>query len=285
MIKLKEKLSIGGTITNNDDCIGYGKNYIFTIDGATELTPVNVMQSYNSDAEWLSKKVSYYLNNNLENINLTIKAILEDAMIEIKKEYDDACSQKGLENINYPSVGICIFREYEEKIEVFRLGDVLGVIKKKNGDIILIQEKRLAELDEVAIKKQVSIAKEQNISVREAKHHINDILLKHRHLMNKTNGYFILEPKAEGIDKADYQIFEKNEIESISCMSDGFFCVVETYDCVSDYSTLHKILEEKGAEMLFNKMCKKQEEDKDFNKYPRFKMRDDASVVFANIQV
>lgn len=284
MIELKEKLCIGGISTKNEDCIGYSENYIYTIDGATGLNQVNIMENYNSDAEWLSRRVSEYLKENLENSKITIKAILEQAMIEIKKEFDDECIKKGLENIDYPSVGICIFRELEEKIEVFRLGDVLGVIKMKNGEITLIQEKRLVELDEKSIAKQIRIAKEQNISVRDARSQIDDILLKHRQMMNKPNGYFILEPNAEGIDNAEYRVFNKSEIESISCMSDGFFCVVDTYACVKNYSILHEELEQKGAKMIFDQMCNKQEEDKDFNEFPRFKMRDDSSVVFATIE-
>lgn len=280
---VRDTLCLGGTLEKNEDCVGYGDNYIFVVDGATGLIPVQVMEGFKSDAEWFAKSVFENLKRELIDCEKPIEQILQNAMIEIKEEFDKECRKKALVEIDYPSAGICIFRDLGDYIEGFRLGDVLGVVKKKDDEIVLIQEKRLVELDQIAIDEQVLIAKNQKITVKEARKHVNETLLKHRNMMNKPDGYFILEPTGAAIEKAEYMVINKEEIESVSCMSDGYFCVVDTYSVVSDYSKLHELFDSGKAKELFDQMCVKQEEDSEFEKYPRFKMRDDASAVFAKI--
>lgn len=277
------KLCIGSYLGKNEDCVGVSNKYIFVIDGATCLNEVRIFEEYSSDAQWFANKTSEYLKN-LDDETLSISQILNNAMIEIKKQFDYKCIEKGINIIDYPSAGICVFREIGEYIECFRLGDVLGIIEYNNRSIKLLQEKNLIKLDQIALKKQIEISKSKKITVKEAKIFINDILIKNRNLMNKSNGYFILEPKGEGIKYGETTRINKSDIKSLACMSDGYSCIVDTYKIVKDYIELIKLLNNGKYKELFKEMDKEQKNDKEYNKYPRFKMRDDSSIVFAKIK-
>ena len=67
-------------------------------------------------------------------------------------------------------------------------------------------------------------------------------------------------------------------------MSDGYFAALEVYKMMKNYSEFQDILINGGCAKVVKGMFIIQENDKDFNKYPRFKFRDDASAVVAKFQ-
>ena len=83
ILKLVDAVCLAGS-NKNEDSIGYGKDFIFVIDGATGLRGVNIM-GMRSDAEWFSRRLAeqlqIYLNNDTwsiqeRNILLYYKIIL-----------------------------------------------------------------------------------------------------------------------------------------------------------------------------------------------------------------
>lgn len=279
---ITNKLCIGSIEGKNEDAIGYGDNFIFVIDGATTLHKKG--NSDYSDASWLSNRLSVLLKEKLPNLNRNIDTILYDCLDILKKEFNNMYKNKLLSKVPSPSAGICIFREKNEVIEAFRLGDVLGIIEYNNNKIDLMQEKNLSKFDKIAIEKQIKIAKKKNISVKEARLYINKTLIKHRKLMNKKTGYYILDLSAKGIKYGEYKIYNKSEIKSISCMSDGFSCIVDTYKIINNYDNLQLFLKESEVLELYKKMKETILNDLDYNIYPRFKLIDDSSVICAVIK-
>ena len=68
-------------------------------------------------------------------------------------------------------------------------------------------------------------------------------------------------------------------------MSDGYFAAFETYKMMKSYAEFQDILINGGCHKVVKGMFGIQEKDKDFNKYPRFKFRDDASAVIAKFNL
>ena len=276
-----DAICIAGS-NKNEDRIGFGKDFIFVIDGATGLRGVNIMGE-RSDAEWFSKRLAEELTKNLANDSLDIKTILRKSISVIREEYIEAFKLCGVQP-DYPSAGIVIFRERHGYLESYRLGDCLGIVKYNSGKILLMKEENLTKLDKYAIECQVRMAKSNGISVREARPLINDILIKNRNKLNTPGGYWILDPSGAGIDHGEYKRFNLDLIDSISCSSDGFFAICETYKIAKNHSQFQEMLSLGYCGQMVKKMFMMQENDKDYNKYPRFKFRDDASVVIAEVQ-
>ena len=285
LLKLIDAVCIAGS-NKNEDSIGYGDDFIFVIDGATGLRGVNIM-GMRSDAEWFSKRLAEQLQKYLRFDSLSIQEILYRSLDLIRDEYLSVLMRHpDYPNIqpDYPSAGIVIFREREGYLESFRLGDCVGVVRYKSGKIALMKEENLVKLDKYAIDCQVKMAKMNGISVREARPLINDVLIKNRDKLNTPGGYWILEPQGVGIPYGEYKRFDLDKIESISCMSDGYFAALEVYKMMKNYSEFQDILINGGCAKVVKGMFTIQENDKDFNKYPRFKFRDDASAVVAKFQ-
>ncbi|MFI3260961.1 MAG: non-canonical purine NTP pyrophosphatase [bacterium] len=269
---------------NNEDIVGSGDNYIYCIDGATGLSKINIMDK-DSDAMWFVKKTASLLDTLLIDNNKSLSDILKQCMKDIESEILLRKEELFLDDYDYPSAGIAIARIVnKDNLEILRLGDVLVNIFDKNNNIVNMHDDKLPELDDYAINMQVQLAKENNISVREARNLINDILLVNRKKMNTEDGYFILDPSGNGIDKADIEEFNISNLDSISLMSDGYYCISDTYNIVDSFKSLHMEMRLNKLQSLYDKMHSIQEEDLDYNKYPRFKMRDDSSVIFASLR-
>lgn len=282
ILKLVDAVCIAGS-NKNEDRIGYGKDFIFVIDGATGLRGVNIMGE-RSDAEWFSRRLAEELQIYLQDDRLSIQEILYQSLERIRKEYFLSLQCHPGLTPDYPSAGIVIFRERNGYLESFRLGDCVGVIRYKSGKIALMKEENLVKLDKYAIQCQVNIARMNGITVREARPLINDVLIKNRDKLNTPGGYWILEPNGVGIPYGEHRKFDLNKVESISCMSDGYFAALETYKLMKNYTEFQDILINGGCANVVRKMFTIQENDMDYNKYPRFKFRDDASAVIAKFK-
>ena len=282
ILKLVDAVCLAGS-NKNEDSIGYGKDFIFVIDGATGLRGVNIM-GMRSDAEWFSKRLAEQLQIYLNNDSWSIQEILYMSLKQIREEYFAVLQNHPGIQPDYPSAGIVIFRERNGYLESFRLGDCVGVVRYKSGKIALMKEENLVKLDKYAIDCQVKMAKMNGISVREARPLINDVLIKNREKLNTPGGYWILEPQGVGIPYGEYRKFDLDKIESISCMSDGYFAALEVYKMMKNYTEFQDILINGGCAKVVKGMFTIQENDKDFNKYPRFKFRDDASAVVAKFK-
>lgn len=278
-----EKLCIAQSYFN-EDVIGVGEKFAYCIDGATGLNQINILDK-ESDAKWFADKVKKELDILLLNESLSLLKILHIIMKKINDEINNKLIEKSIKNYMFPSAGIVIFRIINNnELEMYRLGDVLGIIKLINNDFLFLKDKNLEKLDKFAIDKQVKVAKEKNISVKEARKYINDILIKNRNLINKVGGYYALEPNGAGIDFGEYKVFDLDEIASVGLFSDGFYDSVDTFKFVNDYELLHDYMGKGFAKKIYNHMYITGENDLDYNKYPRFKLRDDASAVYLKIK-
>ena len=144
ILKLIDAVCIAGS-NKNEDSIGYGKDFIFVIDGATGLRGVNIM-GMRSDAEWFSKRLAEQLQKYLKFDSLSIQEILYRSLDLIRDEYMSVLMRHpNYPNIqpDYPSAGLVIFRERDGYLESYRLGDCVGVVRYKSGKIALMKEENL----------------------------------------------------------------------------------------------------------------------------------------------
>ena len=120
------------------------------------------------------------------------------------------------------------------------------------------------------------IAKEKNINVIDARPMINDDLVKTRLSQNTKDGYWIVSDSLDAVDHALTGTLNANEISQVVGLSDGFSQIFDTFG-ILDKETLVKKLKTENLQDLYQILWNKQEEDKFCNKFPRFKIRDDAS--------
>lgn len=282
MLVIKDSICVAGSKGPCEDAIGFGENFIFALDGASCLTGINLVHP-ESDAHWFAQKVKEGLNLKLsEKDNRSTEVILKEILAPIKEEYLKSAEEKGLSvPDDSPSAGIALFRIVDGFLEFYGLGDCVGVVKTKDGNTRWINSPALSRLDGIVIEKMARLHKETGIDVKKAKALCTDLLIKHRSLKNKPEGYHILDPFADGVDFACKLQIPLEDAESVSVFSDGFAQLSEVFGAYSDFSQLHLAMSENKLSTLCVQLFELQDKDPECNSYPRFKLRDDTCAVFA----
>lgn len=272
----KDILTKGGKIDNeNEDCVYLCDDFGFVMDGATGLLKENITNCV-SDAKWYVEEFKNFLIKNLKT-KKNLKEIMKDGIRYVSNTYNNIEGATSVKS--KPSSGIALFRKNENNIEYFILGDCQLIIKDKKNIITKLQLNDLPKLDNINIGRMVKIAKEKNINVIDARPLINDYLVETRLTQNTNNGYWILSDDINAVDHALHGTLNLKDIKQIIGLTDGFSQLYEVFK-VFTYEELVNLINNKKISLdnLYDTLFTLQENDSNCNRYPRFKIRDDASI-------
>lgn len=247
----------------NEDRYLVFDNYCFVIDGATSLLPSFFKPT--SGSYFVS-----YIKQNLPKLNGSII----DRLNLISSNFSKLIKENKEEYL--PSAGISWVEIENKKVNIHSIGDCEIVVCLKDNSIKRFVQPELIELDNKAINKMIEISKKDNISIKQARKSINDILISHRKLMNKENGYNVFAPYLNpNLKFSSYQL-DKNEIKYIYLFSDGFASICDTYHKYTYNELFTKNIDLKKT---INEIVTISKEDPLYNKYPRFKLVDDITAI------
>lgn len=272
----KDILTKGGKSDNeNEDCVYLCDDFGFVMDGATGLLKENITNCV-SDAKWYVEEFKNFLIKNLKT-KKNLKEIMKDGIRYVSNTYNNIEGATSVKS--KPSSGIALFRKNENNIEYFILGDCQLIIKDKKNIITKLQLNDLPKLDNINIGRMVKIAKEKNINVIDARPLINDYLVETRLTQNTNNGYWILSDDINAVDHALHGTLNLKDIKQIIGLTDGFSQLYEVFK-VFTYEELVNLINNKKISLnnLYDTLFTLQENDSNCNRYPRFKIRDDASI-------
>lgn len=272
----KDILTKGGkSDKENEDCVYLCDDFGFVMDGATGLLKENITNCV-SDAKWYVEEFKNFLIKNLKT-KKNLKEIMKDGITYVSNTYNNIEGATSVKS--KPSSGIALFRKNENNIEYFILGDCQLIIKDKKDIITKLQLNDLPKLDNINIGRMVKIAKEKNINVIDARPLINDYLVETRLTQNTNNGYWILSDDINAVDHALHGTLNLKDIKQIIGLTDGFSQLYEVFK-VFTYEELVNLINNKKISLdnLYNTLFTLQENDSNCNRYPRFKIRDDASI-------
>lgn len=272
----KDILTKGGKSDNeNEDCVYLCDDFGFVMDGATGLLKENITNCV-SDAKWYVEEFKNFLITNLKT-KKNLKEIMKDGIRYVSNTYNNIEGATSVKS--KPSSGIALFRKNENNIEYFILGDCQLIIKDKKNIITKLQLNDLPKLDNINIGRMVKIAKEKNINVIDARPLINDYLVETRLTQNTNNGYWILSDDINAVDHALHGTLNLKDIKQIIGLTDGFSQLYEVFK-VFTYEELVNLINNKKISLdnLYDTLFTLQENDSNCNRYPRFKIRDDASI-------
>jgi len=264
--------------THNEDAVFVCDKFGFVIDGATGLLKENI-SSMPSDAQWFSQTLKNYLIEHLPNLSISLKTVIKNAIIEIDKLYNQFDGSKMVKS--KPSAGIALFRINNNILEYFILGDCSLIIRDNKNKLKHLKLDDLSKLDETNINKMKKIATEKNINVIEARSLINDHLIKTRLSQNTKGSYWIISDNPNATKHALCGNIALKNITQLVGLSDGFSQIFDKFN----YYTKEELLQNLcnlPIEKIYKTLWNLQEEDKFCNNYPRFKIRDDASIFNIN---
>ena len=249
--------------TFNEDRFAVSSTLFAVIDGATDLSD---SPSYHtrSHASMLAERVKKGL---LSLSKGDVVGFLYDLSRKLYNETPRLLA----------SCGIAVARIKDGFLEIFGLGDCEIVYKKKSGEIIRFKQTALSVLDKKAIDELVTIAKENDLTVAEAKPLIIPTLRKHRALMNTDGGYDVFAPMQTPNFTVLTDKIKLDELCSVYIMTDGFAQAFTTLNILPSYTNLF----DDGVTIdgVIEQIKKVSFADETLSAYPRFKIIDDITAI------
>ena len=262
---------------NNEDIIKYTDNYLLLLDGSTGLRK-NLIKGYPSDAIWFVNAVSNYIGEKIK-LNIDTICMMKSLILNLNKEYS-TFNLSNIDNVDKPSSSMVLIREKNEDIEVLNIGDCTTIIETRSGNVKIIHDERVTNLDNAVIEKMRTLTKEKNISNSQARKYVTNDLIANRNLKNARNGYQILGFEQIIENNLEINIYPKSEILSICLFSDGIADYYETLKLVANVYEFYNKVKTTKLGVIVNEIRACQNNDLSCDLYPRLKAKDDASIAF-----
>ena len=267
----------------NEDVAYISKRYAFVLDGATGLSKKNIT-GVGTDAYWYSHAMSNYLKSNLLDYSKNLRKIICEGIQSLSSDYERLLKAQEISPIDMPSAVGCLTRVNNQKLEYLVYGDSPLLIKYKNDKVEEVYDEKLMRLDNYVLEKCKLYAQEKEITFREALPSFIDIIKRNRLKMNTPEGYYNLSFYADAAYEGGlYGEINLKDIDSICIMSDGFADCYTLMGIVATASDFMESLPTEGPEQLYKKLLRAQYEDSALDNFPRFKLSDDASCVYADL--
>ena len=220
MIKNLMSQSIEGTNHDNEDIYNVYKNYVWVMDGATDLfdTPSKygfsvsqVMQTLN---QVLPKECKDYRG---------LKDILASAISQVQADY--LSSDLTYNYSELPTFAFMFGRFIGDIFEYIYLGDCYLVVNQ----VDLITDTSFAPFVQV---NREEIAHLKTLSDIDLEFEVKEVYKRTRHLANQSNGYYIgsLDPECAYFSNQGYFPYSGQEL---MFMTDGFYNMFSTFGSVS----------------------------------------------------
>lgn len=262
-----------------EDAIYADERTAFVLDGATGITGQRVTDAP-SDAAWFVRRFRAYLISALEG-DEQILSLLRRGTRAIGAEFLRFPGADRVED--KPSAVLSVVRERKGFLEYYSLGDTEIVIRKKSGEVVTLLDSRLVDLDNRNFARMKEIAERTGKTIREAFFDVFPYILENRKKMNTPDGYCALSHTEAGLDTALQGRIPLEEVRDLMLFSDGF---AEIYDLFGLYKSPEQMIEDVSANGIvpaIRRLHAAQDADPDCERFVRNKLRDDISVIYAQI--
>lgn len=238
--------------TYNEDVFCFGDDFAMVFDGASGLDQADRMHT-GSDARWFVENLKNEIEKNIHS-HISLKQIVKNAIQTLIPLYPI------VEKQYMPSGCLSLVRIKNDTVEYIGFGDCVGLFELQNQTLCLYDH-NIEKLDNLALQSKDPYP----------------ILLNNRNLRNEINGYCALDLTLKSLDFCIEKTFKKDDVISISLMSDGFY-QLKSFLKQNDEQFIATLYEqkEKALPILYSL----QEQDWPCQKLPRFKKRDDTTILF-----
>lgn len=162
-------------------------------------------------------------------------------------------------------------------VRFFSLGDCEVIYRLKSGEVGRVKREELDALDTAALERMKQVAREKGISIKESRTFITDILRSNRSMKNALGGYQVFEPLRDPSFTLYEKTYRSDEVDAFYVCSDGFSQCFTTLDIFPSCEALFQT--EEPIESICKKIKSVSFSDPDFDRYPRFKIVDDITVI------
>lgn len=267
----------------NEDSFGYDTDCAWVLDGSTGLNGKRLVAPENSsDAQWYSKAFSAFLKDNLPHAAGTLPEIFSQGVGSVWAEFLRLAGGSVKREDVPCTVGTAI-RIRDGFLEYINVGDCSLLVRLKDGTVTEFLDRTLCVLDQNTINLALQISAEEGIPLSQCREKILPELRRVRMTMNTPEGYISLADDPDVVLQAKTGKIPLEQIRDVCMVSDGF---AEYYNMFRLADTLRTFMDrvvDREPRELFDQLLKAQKEDASFREYPRFKLSDDATILYFSL--
>lgn len=273
----------------SEDAFRLASSSIVLMDGASVVNgDENHFYSDASDAAWLAREGSLLISSLLENPSIDEKAAVAYALTELEGIYADTVRPVscGTTPADLPSSTLSIARIVDDEFRVSQLGDSPISVKLANGKFICLPGDR--NLDGWDKRNKSIVAKKlaDGMQLDDIRTELAPVFsdIRRYHCNNGAPGsYRIFCFSGAHFACPQTVCLPASEVESVCVYSDGY----SEMFLFEPELTMEELHEQtmRSIPSCMGKLLSYQEFDSDCTRYPRFKKRDDITVVAATVQM
>lgn len=274
----------------NEDAYVVGDDFIVVADGASGVGK-NYMKGWRTDAQWFASTLTKELASIIakDRGRTTIPRLVSQALRILHQQWYEVIGMymhNKLPSYVKPSAALTVVRlnNKTQEVEAYTLGDSTILIGLKNGTTVNITDETNCLRDASLLAEASAAAKEQRITLREVLPQFKERKLTARSEMNTVEGYWIADMSGEGVQGGILRTFPLDEVYDVAAMTDGYAAALEVLESITRQSmpkeqALMNALRDDAIIEVGKEVVSTLEKDVDFERFPRTKLVDDATVV------
>jgi|AntRauTorcE11897_2_1112592.scaffolds.fasta_scaffold01957_6 hypothetical protein len=277
-MKIIDGLSKPGSMTkNNEDIWGHSDFSVWVFDGATGLTPDQlVAPEGQTDPRWLVEQAHDSLLRNANKI-ADMQQLYRTVLFDCAKVFSQQTRRQPTAGYELPMAASLVLKSYRGRAICGALSDCSLIIETTTGLASAGGDPVHAELDAYGAEKMAEeLAKGHGFEQGLA--NIMPILRRNRGLANQPDGYSVFAPDPVIADRVVIHSFTPKAGGYALLMSDGFYALVDKYDAYSEESLLAAV-KTRGLKDLYDQLREIENTDDSGASYARAKKSDDATAV------
>lgn len=258
----------------NEDYAAVGSTFAVLLDGASGITGARVLPHHSgSDAQWFSHFVGGRICKYLD----ADRGVIDSIRLAVDDSSDFIGEYGVTENEDlFPSSTLVVVSVTGDLVDIVSLGDSPVFIGLKDGSLVTMSDSRIAELDQAAVDAMLDRSRGLAMAGVQKRAAINDVLLANRQLKNKPDGYWILDPSGVALEHLNVMRLSVGDVDYVCAMSDGLERAFDLFG-LADSATFFATATHESFDQLISRLRVKENQDSDFDRYPRLKLHDDAS--------
>lgn len=270
------KLGGGMKTGTGDDRYAFDEQagWACVIDGATDVGPVRIFSSAESDAaryaEIFAEAIVRHPADAREIPQAWFARLLPRLRVAVEREVKIPLRDAPL--ASYPTAAATWVRARKGRLEGATLGDSIAIVKSPDGVVTVFGEATKAADEQGRAKTVMAMTPEDRLKW------LQDV----RAIHNTRDGYWVFGVQPEAADHIVHQSCDAPAGTKVLLMTDGFYRLVSPYARYTDEGLIDAVVD-RGLGALMRELREMEASPEDDAKIGRFKTSDDATALLVEV--
>ncbi|MEV0989911.1 integrase [Streptomyces sp. NPDC049949] len=243
---------------------------VAVLDGLS--APKDLPMGCHHGTPWLVRQLGTRLVALGSNHDLPLVDVLRTAIEEVNGLHADTCK---LDQDAVPAATVVMLRERPDALDYLVLSDSVLVLDT-GSSIGALADSRVEDV----AKSEMAAALAGPAGTPERTARVSELVARQRELRNRPGGYWVASTAPEAADHAITGSLRVGDLRRAALLTDGASRLVDVFH-EATWEEVLDLLEQEGPSGLLTRVRTAESSDNDGTRWPRFKVRDDATAAYA----